>query len=317
MATAYHLVRTATPSTAPARSARWDPNAPGCVGVAHEDGTLCYASLPTASSAPGARHHFQLLVASQPLPMRPGEGPAPLRTPRPANVSTPWALWAFVPGEQGTLLFAHRNSAQLMRTALPDLASAAVGDDSATVATSRVWLCTELDAHQPAALTALCTSNCGTFVAVGRRDGSLCFWQPQSEHERNFTRAEVLPPPATLHAKAHPAPVTAMCCLTGSAPTARVQTALCASAAADQSVCVFDLFAGTQLFALLTPAAGPVSSLHLELVPPHAPAVRRASPRAPSVRLCSPPLSSNLSSPHLRATPGRPCPTDRARRACC
>ena len=95
MSTAYYFSTAHAPQGAAAQLARWDPNTPGCVGISHDDGTFCFLRLPS-----GARQRFQLYVTSQPSA---GAGAPP--PPRPTPVTTPWALWAFVPGDPASLLF--------------------------------------------------------------------------------------------------------------------------------------------------------------------------------------------------------------------
>jgi len=280
MSTTLTLAHAATPSGAPARWARWDPNLPDAVGVSHEDGTFSY-------SPSGGRSMRLQLFRSQLGDTAAGRRNELGLVP-PAAVHAPWSLWAFVPGAPGRLLICHRHSPHLLTTAislqlLPDgTPDAAHGSSqqprSHVIASSGVQELNELQGES--SLTALAVSSCGSFGATGSLDGTVCFWRILAGAASGSAPAHAH---SCVHEAAHAAPVTALGMLTGQVHAAGVQTALCASGAADQSVTIFDLHARTRLVSLLTPCAAPVTSLHLELIPPHAPAAPAEQPAEPSV----------------------------------
>ena len=198
--TAYCFAATAKDKPSGGRQIRWDPNAPGCFGVSQDDGTFRYCT-PDGGSA-----CFQLFASAQLLVT---EGAAADEaSPRPAPVSTAWSHWTFVPGQAGHLLFAHRNSDQLLQTCVP--AGAVLDTSASSVPASHVWLCRE--ATFTSSLTALAVSDDGARAGVGKRDGSLAFWPltPSGPTKQ--------PVSAAVFTGAHRGPITALALLCDSLP---------------------------------------------------------------------------------------------------
>ena len=95
------------------RQIHWDPNAPGCFGVSQDDGSFRYCTPDGGSVC------FNLFVSAGGPTDEPGLRPTPMRTK--------WSQWTFVPGQAGTILFAHHNSDQLLQTCVPGAALLGVG----------------------------------------------------------------------------------------------------------------------------------------------------------------------------------------------
>lgn len=263
-----------SPVGVPARCARWDPNLPDAVGVSHEDGTFTYFH------SGGRSVRLQLFTLRHSTTAASGERPG-LVTP--AAVHAPWSLWSFIRGCPGRLLLCLRHSPHVLTTQislqqLPTIGAGQQAQFPHVIASSSVQEVAELEGDS--ALTALTVSSCGCFGATGSLDGTVCFWQIE-------VGSGPVPSPSHLrpcvHEAAHTAPVTAIAMLTGQVHDAGIQTALCASGAADQSVLIFDLHARTRLVSLLTPAAAPISALHLSLIPPYWPAAPADEPGEPTV----------------------------------
>jgi hypothetical protein len=244
------------------RQIRWDPNAPGCFGVSQDDGSFRYCTPDGGSVC------FKLYVSAGGATDEPGLRPAPL--------STAWAHWTFVPGQAGTILFAHHNSDQLLQTCVPG--AALLGTGAKGVHESRVSLCQE-DTFT-SALTALTVSADGARAGVGQEDGSLVFWQPTP------TPTHATQPPVVF-ANAHRGPITALALLCESMPEHQLQVTVAVSGSVDQQLRVWDLNAGAPLHRIVVGDASalssPLSFLHLHLLSPGAAAAAAAHQGEPCV----------------------------------
>jgi WD40 repeat protein len=225
--TAYYFAATAEDKLSSSRQARWDPNAPGCFGVSQDDGTFRYCT-PDGGSA-----CFQLFASAEPLIPAGAASCSPRVVEarlRPAPVSTPWSHWTFVPGQAGHLLFAHRNSDQLMQTCVP--AGAVLDTSASSVPASRVWMCREATSTSP--LTALAVSDDGARAGVGERDGSVAFWPlaPSGPTKQ--------PVSAAVFKGAHRGPITALALLCDSLPQYQLQLDIAVSGSVDQTLRVWD-----------------------------------------------------------------------------
>ena len=192
--TAYCFAAAAKDKPSGGRQIRWDPNAPGCFGVSQDDGSFRYCT------PDGGCVFFSLFVSAGGTTDEPGLRPTPMRTT--------WSHWTFVPGQAGTILFAHHNSDQLLQTCVPG--AALLGAGGKGVHESRVSLCQE-DTTFTSALTALTVSVDGARAGVGQEDGSLVFWPPTP----TSTRATQ---PPLVFASAHRGPITALAVLCESLP---------------------------------------------------------------------------------------------------
>ena len=266
MDTAYYFA-SAEDKLSSSRQAHWDPNAPGCFGVSQDDGTFRYCT------PDGGSECFQLFTSSAQL-LLPEAAATDEVGLRPAPVGTPWSQWNFVPGQAGALLFAHRDSDQLLQTCVP---AGAVLDASATsVPASRVWLCREAMYTSP--LTALAVSANGARAGVGQRDGSLAFWPltPTAAHRA-----------AAVFPGAHRGPITALALLCESLPEHQLQVTVAVSGSVDQQLRVWDLNAGAPLHRIIVGDASalssPLSFLGLHLLSPGAAAAAAAHQGEPCV----------------------------------
>ena len=183
------------------RQIRWDPNAPGCFGVSQDDGSFRYCTPDGGSVC------FNLFVSAGGPTDEPGLRPTPMRTK--------WSQWTFVPGQAGTILFAHHNSDQLLQTCVP--AAALLGAGAKGVHESRVSLCQE--GTFTSALTALTVSVDGARAGVGQEDGSLVFWPP-TPTSTSATQ------PSLVFASAHLGPITALALLCESLPEHQLQVSV-------------------------------------------------------------------------------------------
>ena len=260
--TAYCFAATAKDKPSGGRQIRWDPNAPGCFGVSQDDGSFRYCM------ADGGSVCFKLFVSAGGAADEPGLRPAP--------VSTTWSQWTFVPGQAGTVLFAHHDSEQLLQTCVP--AAALLGTGAKGVHESRVSVCQE-DTFT-SALTALAVSVDGARVGVGQEDGSLAFWPPTPTP----TRAAQ---PSVVFANAHRGPITALALLCESLPEHQLQVTVAVSGSVDQQLRVWDLNAGAPLHRIVVGDASALSSplcfLGLHLLPPGAAAAAAAHQDEPCV----------------------------------
>ena len=260
--TAYCFAAAAKDKPSGSRQIRWDPNAPGCFGVSQDDGSFRYCTPDGGSVC------FKLFVSAGGATDEPGLRPAP--------VSTAWAQWAFVPGQAGTVLFAHHNSDQLLQTCVPG--AALLGTGAKGVHESRVSLCQE-DTFT-SALTALTVSVNGARAGVGQEDGSLVFWPPTSTP----TRATQ---PSVVFANAHRGPITALALLCESLPEHQLQVTVAVSGSVDQQLRVWDLNAGAPLHRIIVGDASalssPLSFLGLHLLSPGAAAAAAAHQGEPCV----------------------------------
>lgn len=297
--TAYFLAAAKPPRapTVSARLARCDPNVPramsACVqaeravGISYDDGSFEYWRTDG-----DARLRLQLYAAAVPL-MRAADDvtevmPISAAAAPPCPVTTPWSLWAFLPKSMHEVLFCHVHSNQLFSCRLPvgnvlPAASSAKTSVAGVMSAERVWALAHAASAAP--ITALAISADGNHAGIGFGDGTIAFWQLQQPAAGLDHLAERLPHAPCAHKAAHGAPVTAMAMLADGLIDAAVQTALCASGGADQSILVFDLRSSARLFSLLTPTGSPVSAFHLRIVPPHHVASSSATSAEPSVLL--------------------------------
>ena len=266
-ATAYYFAATAEDKLSSSRQACWDPNAPGCFGVSQDDGTFRYCT-PDGGSA-----CFQLFATAQ-LLITEGAA-ADEASPRPAPVSTAWSHWTFVPGQAGHLLFAHRNSDQLLHTCVP--AGAVLDTSASSVPASHVWLCRE--ATFTSSLTALAVSDDGARAGVGKRDGSLAFWPltPSGPTKQ--------PVSAAVFTGAHRGPITALALLCDSLPQHQLQLAIAVSGSVDQTLRVWDLNAAAPLHRIVVGEPSPLCFVGLHLLSPGAAAAAAAHRAEPCVLL--------------------------------
>ena len=258
--TTYYFAATAEDKLSSSRQARWDPNAPGCFGVSQDEGTFRYCT-PDGSSA-----CFQLFASAQLL--LPADAAADEAWLRHAPVSTDWSYWTFVPGQAGHLLFAHRNSAQLLQTCVP--AGAVLDTNASSVPASHVWLCRE--ATFTSSLTALAVSDDGARAGVGKRDGSLAFW-PLTPSGPPTKR----PVSGAVFTGAHRGPITALALLCDSLPQHQLQLAIAVSGSVDQTLRVWDLNAAAPLHRIVVGEPSPLCFVGLHLLSPGAAAAAAAA----------------------------------------
>ena len=244
------------------RQIHWDPNAPGCFGVSQDDGSFRYCTPDGGSVC------FNLFVSAGGPTDEPGLRPTPMRTK--------WSQWTFVPGQAGTILFAHHNSDQLLQTCVP--AAALLGAGAKGVHESRVSLCQE-DTFT-SALTALTVSVDGARAGVGQEDGSLVFWPPTPT-------STCATQPSLVFANAHRGPITALALLCESLPEHQLQVSVAVSGSVDQQLRVWDLNAGAPLHRIVVGDASalssPLSFLGLHLLSPGAAAAAAAHQGEPAV----------------------------------